>query len=87
MAEKKENNEEAQGVELDAITKDTIFDSMKPVNNQNASEEPAAAEKAADPFARLKKKKVARPREMQKITGKVKKGRKISPRVFLIGCA
>lgn len=40
-----------------------------------------------DPFARLAKKKIAKPKSMHDIMKKkVKKGRKLSPKVFLIGC-
>lgn len=39
-----------------------------------------------DPFDRLNKKKVARPQAMQTAGGQIKKGSKVSPKVFLIGC-
>jgi len=47
---------------------------------------PAKAPTPVDPFDRLNKKKVARPQSMQSIGGQIKKGSKISPKVFLIGC-
>jgi hypothetical protein len=47
----------------------------------------AEAETPTDPFARLAKKKVAKPKSMQEMMNKkVKKGRKLSPKIFLIGC-
>lgn len=76
--DKKPQNE---GVELDAIEKE-IEASYDETNQSTDQSSPV------DPFARLKKKKVARPQTLQpKISGKVKKGKKLSPKLFLIGCA
>ena len=41
---------------------------------------------SVDPFAKLKKKQVAVAKEMGTVHGKVKRGSKISPKVFLVGC-
>lgn len=45
------------------------------------------ASTSADPFERLSKKKVAKPQPMGgAVSGQVKKGSKISPKMFLVGC-
>lgn len=55
-------------------------------NSPVAPSKNPAAPTAVDPFDRLNKKKVARPQSMQTMGGQVKKGSKVSPKVFLIGC-
>ncbi len=55
-----------------------------PVNPSTNNATPAAAPTSADPFERLNKKKIPRSQAVQ--SGQIKKGSKISPKMFLIGC-
>lgn len=96
--EQAENNidlDAALEKELEAVEDTTVASAEK--KEETAPDETAAdtpvdtseeVAKDADPFARISKKKVAKPRSMNDIMkGKVKKGRRLSPKIFLIGCA
>ena len=93
MAEEKNNNLDAElEHELDALE---TWDGSSEKEEKKAvswddKKDTLVSEKLAedaDPFARLATKKVAKPKSMQDIMQKkVKKGRKVSPKFFLIGC-
>jgi len=72
-----------------------MTEEKKPVETTEELQEEAVVtetpqeEKDVDPFARLKKKKVAVARPLWawwEVSGKIKKWKKISPKVFMIGC-
>lgn len=81
----KENNQDGMNSETDQE-----IDLDQELEKQLSEE---GSDDAPDPFQRLKKKKVARPRtlssstETTKVTSKVKRWAKISPRIFLLWCA
>jgi len=82
MPEEKKNNEE-----LDAQLEDLLADDNKNAEANPTSLDGKASSVSADPFARLAKKKVAKPKSMNEVMKKkVKKWWKISPKFFLIGC-
>ncbi len=75
----------ASKIDLDAQLLNEL-NSKSPQPSSNSGAPAASTSSAADPFERLSRKKVARPQAMQMAGGQVKKGSKLSPKMFLIGC-